>query len=298
MKLGLGTVQLGLPYGVTNRRGQASPGEAAQLFTAAAESGIELLDTAPVYGAAERLVGKALAAGLRFRVVTKTATRAPGASAVGARTLLRETFLRSLENLGLQRVTGLLLHHCRDALAPGGHGFIEEMRMLKREGLAERIGVSIYDAGELEAVLEIFTPDIVQLPLSAFDQRLARSGHLARLRELGVEVHARSVFLQGVLLAAPASLPEFLAPLRGKLGDLQDSLRAAGYTILEGALGYIARRPEVAVAIVGATDRDELLQIATAAGARVEFEFERFAVDDEALLNPARWPAAVVEALQ
>lgn len=291
MRLGLGTVQLGLPYGVTNRRGQPSPAEAMALLDAAAASGVELLDTAPAYGSAERLIGEALAAGRRFRVITKTLAGAPGPEA------LRAGFLHSLAELGIARADGLLLHHAGDALAPGGRALLDEMRALKDEGRTARIGVSVYDAGELDALLALFAPDIVQLPLSALDQRLLHSGHLAKLAAQGVEIHARSVFLQGTLIAPSASLPAALAPLAARASAFQAALRDLGCSALEGALAFVAQLAEVSYAIVGATSKAEFAGIAAAAeraGSRnspaAKLDFRPFALDDESLVNPARWP--------
>lgn len=292
MRLGLGTAQLGLPYGVTNRRGQVPADEAMALLRAASEHGIDLLDTAPAYGAAEAAVGAALREGMRFRIITKTAAGARSPAA------LRETFVRSLERLGLPTVSGLLLHHCRDALSPGGEALIEELQALRRQGLVERIGVSVYDAQELDAVMKLFTPQIVQLPFSVVDQRMARSGHLAKLSALGVEVHARSVFLQGLLIAPDPDFPKEVAPHRAKFATLHDDLRKAGCSPLEGALACVGHRPEVSAAIVGVTGMDELLKAVAAAKRNPQFDFSRYAIDDETALNPARWSPKVIAVLQ
>jgi aryl-alcohol dehydrogenase-like predicted oxidoreductase len=53
MKLGLGTVQFGLPYGVSNNNGQTPLDEAQRIVEFARSSGISLLDTAMAYGDSE-----------------------------------------------------------------------------------------------------------------------------------------------------------------------------------------------------------------------------------------------------
>jgi aryl-alcohol dehydrogenase-like predicted oxidoreductase len=293
MKLGLGTVQFGLPYGATNRRGRVSDDEVPGLLEAAARHGIEVLDTAPAYGDAERLIGAALAAGARFRVVTKTPAADLAIAPQARARALRAALLRSLERLRQERVAGLLLHRCADALAPGGVALIEELQALKQEGLVERIGLSIYEAAELDAVLRFFSPDIVQVPLSVVNQSLETSGHLARLRERGIEVHARSIFLQGVLLAAPADLPPELAPLAANVAAFRSLVHAAGLSPVEGALAFIAQRPGISVALVGVTGLEELEQIAAAVAAAeaAGLDFRALASQSE-LRNPANWEAA------
>lgn len=293
MRLGLGTVRFGLPYGVTNRGGQVPAREALEILELAAEAGLNVLDTAPSYGEAEGLIGKALRSGARFRVVTKSAELEPGMPAKRAAQKLREGFLHSLERLQQPRAAGLLLHRCAEALAPGGAALVEEMQRLKSEQLVERIGISIYDAAELDAMSKIFTPDIVQLPVSVINQSLVTSGHLVRLQGMGVEIHARSIFLQGALLAAPADLPPELAPLRGNIAAFRSLVRTAGLSPLEGALAFAAQRPEISVAIVGVTGREELLQITAAAAAAdaIKLDFRSLASHDE-LRNPANWEQA------
>lgn len=291
VKLGLGTAQLGLPYGVTNRRGQPSTADAIRLLAAAARAGVGTLDTAPSYGASEEVIGAALAEGIRFRIITKTPTRGPMAAGWPGLDALREGVARSLSRLGLTRLDGLLLHHAADALAPGGEALLQEMLSMKREGVVDRVGVSVYDSAELDALLAMFKPDIVQLPLSVLDQRLLQSGHLGRLHSLGVEVHVRSVFLQGVLLERPAALPSHLFPLRRKLEVFQAAMREAGRSPIEGALAFVISRPEVATVLVGVTGEDELGQLVAGArnAAALEHDFSLYSVADDALVNPARW---------
>ena len=104
---------------------------------------------------------------------------------------------------GRGNVYGLLAHHADDLLVPGGRRVFEEMQRLLEEGLVRKIGVSVYSGQQIDSILELYTPDIVQLPLNLFDQRLLESGHLEKLKRRGVEIHARSVFLQGLLLIEP-----------------------------------------------------------------------------------------------
>lgn len=294
VKLGLGTAQLGLPYGLTNRRGQPSTADSIRLLAAAAQAGVEILDTAPSYGASEAVIGAALAEGIRFRIITKTPTRGTAAAGWPGRDALREGVARSLSRLGLTRLDGLLLHHAADALAPGGDALLQEMLAMKREGVVRRIGVSVYDSGELDALLALFRPDIVQLPLSVLDQRILKSGHLGRLYSLGVEVHARSVFLQGVLLEDPEALPPHLFPLRRTIKAFQAAMRESGHSPIEGALAFVLSRPEVATILVGVTGEDELGQLVASAqaAASLRHDFSPYSVAEDALVNPAKWASA------
>lgn len=168
----------------------------------------------------------------------------------------------------------------------------EAMRAVQRQGLVEKIGASIYRPGEIDRLCQVMAPDIVQLPLSPIDQRAAQSGALARLKEAGAEIHARSIFLQGVLLAPAASLPAHFAPAAGVIGAFERAAGEAGISKLHACLAFAFAQPEIDRVIVGVNALPELEEIleAAAAPAPAGFAFEEFGCDDEDILDPNRWP--------
>ena len=210
-QLGLGTVQFGIDYGVTNKNGVPSDATVVKILSDALKNKIGIIDTAPAYGNAEWRLGNLLPDNRDCQIVTKTAVR-PKLNRFGRddAELVHRAFLDSLQRLQRDHVYGLLVHLGTDLLLQGGERLVETLFALRAAGLVKKVGVSIYNAEELDRILEVFTPEFVQLPLSIADQRLLKSGHLAKLKRLGVEIHVRSVFLQGVLLAEPATLPDFL----------------------------------------------------------------------------------------
>lgn len=291
MKLGLGTVQFGLPYGVVHTGGTASQHDLEKVLRIAAARGVDCLDTAPAYGESETRLGRSLGQDRTFRIVTKTAVFDSGEVSQAHAERLRATFLESLDNLGRDRVYGLLVHHADDLLKPGGGRLIEAMQALQLEGLVDKIGVSVSGPRHIERVLDLFQPDIVQLPLSALDQRVLQTGHLAALKARGVEIHARSVFLQGLLLMPPQSVPLFFSPLRQVLDDFGSALQARGMTRLHGALAFVHQLEAVDYAVIGVQSSRELEQILDALGELTDerIDFGPFAVGDEDMILPHRW---------
>jgi aryl-alcohol dehydrogenase-like predicted oxidoreductase len=290
MKLALGTVQLGLDYGISNPGGRTPPDEARRVLDAARAAGMELLDTAASYGEAEAVLGR-LANGPEFRVVTKTCRfgkhpiRATDAAA------LRQTLLRSLARLRREAVEGLLVHHAPDLLAPGGEGLFAEMQRLRDEGRVRKIGVSVYTPEEAEQVLARFAVQLIQVPCSVFDQRLLGSGWLRDLARRGVEIHARSVFLQGLLLMEPAALPPYFAKIRPALEALRAAARTAGTDMLGLCLGFVQRLPEVNAVVCGVTRAAELSELVERGRAAPQLpDLRALAQSDPAILDPSRWP--------
>ncbi len=203
-RIGLGTVQFGVDYGITNTDGMTPPEEVGAILDLAARNGIDLLDTAHLYGQSEAALGQAILPGQNFNIVTKTPdfqTLDPDGdnNASGS---LAVAFARSLENLNRQNIYGLMVHNAGGMRGPHAREIYGALAALKTDGLVQKIGLSVYGADDIDHVINHCGPiDIVQVPCNLFDQRLIKSGYLGKLKERGVEIHARSIFLQGALLA-------------------------------------------------------------------------------------------------
>jgi len=276
-KLGLGTVQFGQPYGISNTHGQVSSPEAAAILAKAVQAGIRLLDTAANYGEAEAVLAKLDTTG--FRIVSKT---------IGLKQGLGRVVARARQSAAALRIDTLLVHAAADLLGPDGDALWSALRQLRDEGVVRKIGISVYVADDPAALAARFRPDVMQLPFSLLDQRLLANGTLARLNALGVEIHARSLFLQGLLFLD--TLPEKLGHAGPHLNTIRARLRDAGATPLAAALGFVLSRPEIAFGLVGVTSATELNEIIGAAQQPLPaLDWDSFALDDDVTLTPSLW---------
>lgn len=295
MKLALGTVQFGLRYGVANTSGQPAETEVAEILRHAAATGVEVIDTACLYGDSEAVLGRCLPTGHGFRIVTKTQKFA-GIDGASAAALLKASFAGSCARLRLPRLYGLLAHDANDLLGTAGDAIWRAMKELQEEQRVIRIGASVYNGGQIDALLQRYPIDLVQLPLSVLDQRLIQSGHLDRLAERNIEVHVRSAFLQGALLMSPDRLPPHLAGLRPCLERI--SARAASLEIspLQAALRFVSGLKQVAAVVCGVDSLAQFDQLAAA----LEHPEVALSIDDAAacacndiqLLDPSQWRSA------
>ncbi len=290
-KLGLGTVQFGAEYGISNTVGRPSLKEVARILEAAGENGVDLLDTASLYGQSEEVLGSTLPLRHSFKIVTKTAQFHKSQITTADADVLERTFHVSLLKMRQTSVYGLLVHHANDLLAPGGELLFERMAEFKKLRQAKKIGVSVYDSGQIDALLARYPIDIIQLPVNLLDQRLIASGHLARLKERGVEIHSRSVFLQGLLLIPPDQLPNYFHPVRGLLGAYNAWLYERRLSPLEGALTFVGSRPEIDRVVVGVCSMAELKEILDAWSrlSNQSVDMTSFRCDDEKYVNPSLW---------
>ncbi|HZQ41026.1 MAG TPA: aldo/keto reductase, partial [Rhizomicrobium sp.] len=169
-RLGLGTVQFGQAYGISNTTGQVPLPEVQAMLACAAGEGVAVLDTAANYGQAEQVLGQCDTS--PFRIVSKTASVKNGVAAVIARAR------QSVQSLG--RVDVLLVHAVADLLGQDGEELWRALQGLKEQGMVGAIGISAYVADDPAALARRFRPDVIQLPFSLLDQRLLRDGSLAR----------------------------------------------------------------------------------------------------------------------
>jgi aryl-alcohol dehydrogenase-like predicted oxidoreductase len=290
LKIGLGTAQFGMDYGITNREGRTSLTEARRILSWAKDLGVEVLDTAPAYGCSEEVIGEVLPDRSHYRIVTKTPVWEPHVAHDRGVELVEAALLRSLRRLRQERVYGLLAHHAAQLLSDEADEIYARMLELKQRGLVEKIGVSVYSTEEIEGVLKHHEVDIVQLPVNVLDQRFIERGQLESLKRRGIEVHARSVFLQGVLLADISELPIFLSPLLEKMRSYHDALERKGLTPLQGAISFIKNIPEIDIMILGVVNVRQLVQVVEAYQSSVSLEYGAFSCTDTALLNPMNWP--------
>lgn len=284
-KLALGTVQFGLPYGVANKTGMTTAHEAAGILEFARRSGINTLDTAVGYGESESILGRL---GVEdFRVVTKL----PGAhqNEAGIVPWVFDQVCASMERLHLPLLGGVLLHRPGQLFEPYGPQLYSALQKLKADGFVEKIGISIYEPSELDQLLPSFKFDLIQAPLSILDRRLISSGWARRLHDLGVEIHARSCFLQGLLLMSAADRPDKFKRFESIWQAWDRWLSETELSPVEACIRYAISQPEIARVVVGVDSIAQLDEIVSAAKGN-QFQLPDWPNSPEPLLlNPSNW---------
>ena len=290
-KIGLGTAQWGMPYGVSNKLGQTPAKEIKRILKVAHSAGISLLDTASLYGNAEQALGQSNLSS--FRVITKTPKFGKNLVSQADLEHLVQTFTASLQNLGLKSVYGLLIHDVDDIFAPNGSQLIDALKQLKSQGHISKIGISIYGSSQIKKALDFFKPDIIQLPINVLDQRLIQDGTIAHLSGLGIEVHARSAFLQGLLLMQINDyMPKYFEPWLPLLSKWHSFCGDQLISPLHAALGFVCGLKDISYALVGVENQKQLKEILDNSTTLNSFDFEQFASDDLKLLDPSVWSLA------
>lgn len=290
MKIGLGTVQFGLPYGLTNQDGMTSKEEVAQILHRAANSKVRVLDTAPAYGASEEVLGELLNSNHKFHIVTKTLPIKQGRISDEHVYKLQNTFDRSLSQLKQSSVYGLLVHHADDLLVERSEYIVRWMEQMKSEGLVHKIGVSIYNQQQYEEVVRRHGHfiDLIQLPMNVLDQRLIQSGVLRLMKEKNIEIHARSAFLQGLLVTTPQSLPPYFDSVKKHLLRYREHIQNRNVTAVQAALAFVTGISQVDAVICGVNNDQQWKEILDVPNVQ-NMDWSSFAFDESRIINPSEW---------
>ena len=288
-ELGLGTVQFGLDYGVTNAGGKVSKDVAQSILEVFKKSGHSYLDTASGYGCSESVLGELLTSQWG-KIVTKISPVAEEVVTPKRAGLVKDVFYRSMNRLCREKLYALLTHGPSDLLKPGADYVFESMQQLRESGEVEKIGVSVYTVLELEEIMKRYDIDIVQVPLNIVDRRMLTSGVLAKAKQRGIEVHVRSVFFQGILLTDICNLPVRLSKLEDPLREWASYLQQQRVSALEGALWFCSQLDEVDVVVCGVAEYGQMRDLLHAFKKRSDLrKLPEFSNVDDHLLDPRSW---------
>ena len=284
-RIALGTAQFGMPYGIANASGQVTPEEVGRILRKAKECGISTLDTAVVYGESEKVLG---AAGVEdFNVISKLPPLPKEDINVAA--WVDGHVEQSLDRLRLSRLDGLLLHRPEDLQGRQGVVLSNVLRSLKEDGRVGKMGISIYEIAEVEPAMQVMEIDMVQAPFNLVGRQLSDSGLLDRLALDGIEVHVRSVFLQGLLLLPIHQLCEKFPVWEDLWAVWDDWLKKTATTPAQACLNFVRSFKSIHRIVLGVDSLSQLNELLAYQDPQETISFPNIACADADLVNPARW---------
>ena len=293
MKLALGTAQFGFDYGITNTVGRVPECEVDRILEFAAESGIRFIDTAIAYGNSEDILGRYSQLSYRFKYISKICIN----SEMNADSIL-ESATGICNRLRVNKLYGLLVHNIAEFILEKNHRCWKLFTLLKEKGIVDKIGVSVYSPKEAEYVMRNFDIDIIQIPLSLFDQRFIQSGLLAEFNRNNIMVFARSIFFQGILFAKQSSLPNYFSSISEKFTLINLICKQYSLTRLELIYLYLNSIIGIDNIIIGVTKLSQLRDIEDVFSSikrlNHNIPWDIFSVSASNMLNPTCWPGDVL----
>jgi aryl-alcohol dehydrogenase-like predicted oxidoreductase len=271
-KIGIGTVQFGLPYGINNTFGQTKEDEVKIILQIASKHGIKYLDTAHAYGDSEIVLGNQVLN--NFNIVSKFNAKTNQAFYLQ----LNETLTRLKTN----SLYGYLAHSVQN-LADNPH-LIQALNETKSKGIVKKIGCSFNHSSEIELINRLgFKPDLIQIPYNIFDNRFKQ--YAIKAKEWNCEVHSRSSFLQGLFFCNTQQLHPYFEPLVNDINNLQ----GLGEHLINMLLSYCVNQPFIDIVVVGVNNALQLEQNINDINTLIEFDYPNFQFD-ESLITPSEWP--------
>jgi aryl-alcohol dehydrogenase-like predicted oxidoreductase len=286
-ELSLGTVELGLDYGIDNER-RPSECEASELLHYALDRGINLIDTARAYGDAERVIGRALKGQREEYVLVSKVLPMPEAPMK-----VRSQVEESLIQLQTDHVDVMMVH-CRANQTLPDDDTVDVLKTVRREGKVLYLGASVYGPEAAIAAINCGCFDCIEVGYSVLDRRIDMEA-LPLAVEKDVGVIARSVLLKGALSERYLLLPPALEPMKQSIAQLA-SIAGGVSRLPELAYRYVCNRPAPQTALIGTARREEIdeciryLERGPLSPQEIE-AIQQVRITEEQWLNPGNWPS-------
>ncbi len=282
----LGSAQFGMEYGISNLDKKVKPSEIKSILNLAKKNNIYMIDTAISYNKSEQILGEI---GVKnFKIISKLPKLPTEISDINL--WIKEQAKSSINKLNVKSLYGLLLHHPSDLIGYNGKMLVKALYDLKSSGLVYKIGVSIYDPKELDSIFTSMKIEIVQAPLNLLDRRIEYSGWLSKLYNKNIEFHARSVFLQGLLLMQRNQIPLKFEKWSSIWDKWRSKIDQSGFNAIELCLNYPLSLKEVNSIIIGVNNTKQLNEIILASKKKTKKQDLSFMIsDNQMLINPSKW---------
>ena len=281
-KLVIGTAQFGLKYGISNTRGKVNFKEIKRILDYAQLNKIQFIDTAKSYGDSEKIIGSYIKdSNSKWNIITKFDS-------------LKVSIIDQLNDSKNKLNTtpyAVLAHSCELFISEFFQNEAPEL-LIENPGL--KIGVSLYNEIELKKVLDCdFKPSIIQIPLNILDNKLYLSGALSELKKNKIEIHARSLFLQGLLYLNPNDLDMRFSDVKSVLLKLKSIAKSDNLSLAEISLLWVNNIDDIDHIVIGLENRIQLQEQIKSLKKNYRLETINSILsqnyDNNKILNPSLW---------
>tara|TARA_B100000029_G_scaffold263414_1_gene259595 strand:- start:13479 stop:14366 length:888 start_codon:yes stop_codon:yes gene_type:complete len=284
-KLILGTAQFGDVYGISNKSGVLRKSEASKILKFSINNNIRYLDTSNEYKGIKKILEKSNLKNwkISMKISRKIFIKSNDEKKFNL------MFFKILKSLKQKKFEYFLFHHSSDLISKDGNRIYKFLLKLKRRGLINKIGVSAYSPNEIKKVLNKYRIDVVQLPFNVFDQRLNNKNFLKKLKSMNIEIHARSIFLQGLLLLKEKELPRKFIKSKPHFKKWYNFLKRNNANALEECLKFVISNPNIDKYVIGVNSLADLKGILLS---RLNFTKQRLnslKSNNLNLIDPRNW---------
>ena len=260
MNLRLGTVQFGQNYGINGQK-QPSVQDSVAMLDYATQNGILNLDTAFAYGTAERVVGgflkKKTIPREKLNISSKLVPNIMDEIAPeNYEAKVLELIKGQLKTLNTDYLDVYLYHSARYV---HNEALLSALQVVKKEGLAKKVGVSVYEPEEVKKGLVSDKVEFMQFPYSIFDQRMLVQG-IFDLPLNGTEIDTRSAFIQGLIIMNEDKVPPFLVKAKPIVRKIDEVCGKYGVNRVALAMSFVKQQKSISSLVFGVDNMEQLKQ--------------------------------------
>ena len=284
-KIILGSANFDQVYGI--KKNFIKRKEIKKLLNIALKNKIKTIDTSPLYNKSEKIIG--LINSNRFGIISKIPQKPENIKKKNINKWIIKKVMNSLKNLKIEKFECLLLHDAKSLLSEYGNEIYKSMNNIKKNGLTKKIGISIYDFNILSKILKKFKIDLIQAPFNIFDQRLVKTGWLEKIKKRKIEIHVRSIFLQGILLLQYNQLPKKLKKFKKDWTKWENWLKKNKLKPLQACLSFVLKQNKLDGIVIGYNNNYQLKQILKLKKSKRNFTTSQLSIKNNQLVDPREW---------
>lgn len=279
MELFIGTAQFGFKYGFNKIKIKKL--EIKNIEKILKRNSLKNFDTAMNYGESEKIIGNLK---IKRRVITKV--KLPKKKPKDLKKWFEKKLNKSLKKLKVKSLHGLLIHDTTD-ISGKNKEFLNILLDCQKKKLISKLGISVYEVGEIKRILKFWKPEIIQMPINIFDHRFLNNNFLYKLKKLNIELHARSCFLQGVLLKKKIKIGNLKS--KKVFSSFSNWCQKKQLSKLEACIHFIKKIREIDYLIVGFDNSSHLKEIINSFNKKLILVPDDFLSNEKSLIDPRKW---------
>ena len=279
MKLILGTAQFGIKYGVNKLKIKKL--EINNIKRVLKKNSLKEFDTAMNYGNSEKIIGNF---NIKRKVITKI--KLPLNKPKDLKKWFTKKINNTLKNLKAKSLYGLLIHDTSDITSKNKE-FLNILLDFQKRNFITKIGISVYEVDEIRRILKFWKPEIIQMPINIFDHRFINNNFLVKLKKLNIELHARSCFLQGMLLEKKIRIGNNKS--KKIFYSFVNWCENKKISRLEACIHFVKKIKQIDRLVVGVDNSSHLQEIISSFNKNLISIPDNFMNNDKNLIDPRKW---------
>ena len=288
-KIVIGTANFNSNYGF--EKTQVSEKNIKKIIIFAKKNGIQTFDTAIDYSIPKNFFQ--FKNQRNFKIITKF--NIPKTNSKKFIKNFENNILHHINYIGINNLEGLLFHNTQDIKNKNFNHLINAIKLLKKKKIIKKFGFSVYNPNEINLIIKKVKPDIIQAPLNLFDQRILNQGYLNILKKKKIEIHIRSIFLQGTLVSPINQIIKSKLPFKllQKISHLEKFCKKNNVTRLEICSDFINKIKKIDKIIIGTKNDSQLKKIVylfkNQKKKKLSLNYDQFQELNIKIIDPRKW---------